>query len=177
MWSPFKIGQIQKLDALQWSFLRKIHTADKRNYWETLQSLKLYSTQRRRERYRILYIWKIIEKILPNVNNSVQCYQHIRHGRKCNVKYVRGVAAIKNLKEASLPIRGACLFNVLPKSIRDIKGVSVDVFKNKLDSFLRQVPDEPQITGYTVNRRADSNSIMDMIKIRDNTYKGLALEC
>ena len=102
---------------------------------------------------------------------SFKNYHHIRHGRKCNMNYVQGVSSsIRNLKEASLPIHGARLFNVLPTFIRNIQGVSVDIFKNKLDSFLIQVPDEPQINGYTANRRADSNSIIDMVKIRDNTF-------
>ena len=39
---------------------------------------------------------------------------------------------------------------------------SVDTFKRCLDKYLRMVPDEPHISGYTVLRRADSNSLFDM---------------
>ena len=39
---------------------------------------------------------------------------------------------------------------------------SVDVFKGQLDKFLLTVPDEPQITGYTAQRRAESNSLLGM---------------
>ena len=175
LWSPFKIGQIQKLDALQWSFLRKIHMSQKQNYWETLASLNLYSTQRRRERYRIIYIWKIIEGIVPNVNSSVHCYNHIRYGRKCSVPRVKGPLATSSMKEGSLTIHGPKLFNVLPKSIRNITGVDVVDFKDKLDCFLKQIPDEPQIVGYTAIRRADSNSNIDMVKSRPFYNKRLAL--
>ena len=174
LWCPLKTGLIQKIDALQWSFLRKMHMERRQNYWQILRTLNLYSTQRRRERYRIIYVWKIIEQIVPNVNGSVQCYQHIRHGRKCKVNMVRGQSSlIRNLKEASFTIHGPQLFNVLPKWIRNITGVSVDKFKDKLDEFLQTIPDEPQIIGYTAIRRADSNSIIDMVKLRPSA-QGLA---
>ena len=55
---------------------------------------------------------------------------------------------------------------MLPKFIRNITGVGVEKFKDELDSFLQQVPDEPQIMGYTAMRRADSNSLIDMVKSR-----------
>ena len=40
-------------------------------YHERLKSLGLYSLQRRRERYCIIYIWKIIEGLAPNFSNPV----------------------------------------------------------------------------------------------------------
>ena len=46
-----------------------------------------------------------------------------------------------------------------------MKGCSVDSFKLKLDRYLMAVPDEPQIQGYTAIRRAESNSLLDMIKL------------
>ena len=42
------------------------------NYWEILSSLNLMSLQRRRERYMILQIYKILHGICPNDLN-VQC--------------------------------------------------------------------------------------------------------
>ena len=39
---------------------------------------------------------------------------------------------------------------------------SVDTFKRCLDKYLRMVPDEPHISGYTALRRAESNSLFDM---------------
>ena len=39
---------------------------------------------------------------------------------------------------------------------------SVDTFKRCLDKYLRIVPDEPNISGYTALRRAESNSLFDM---------------
>ena len=52
--------------------------------------------------------------------------------------------------------------NSLPTDIRSITRCSVDCFKRKLDKYLWTVPDEPQIPGFRAQRRADSNSIVDM---------------
>ena len=60
----------------------------------------------------------------------------------------------------------ACrLFNALPRSLRDVTNCSVEMFKTQLDKYLQTVPDEPHITGMTMYRRAESNSIIDMNNI------------
>ena len=41
------------------TFTYKITEVQHLNYWERLRELKLYSLQRRRERYIIIHIWKI----------------------------------------------------------------------------------------------------------------------
>ena len=69
------------------------------------------------------------------------------------------------------------LFNLLPNSIRNLTGVSVDNVKDELDAFPNQIPDEPQIIGYTAMPRADSNSPTDIVKARPFFFKGLAHEC
>ena len=56
------------------------------------------------------------------------------------------------------------LFNILPARIRNMTGCSVDCFKRKLDGYLNTVPDEPQIPGYTAQRRAETNSLIDMAR-------------
>ena len=60
-------------------------------------------------------------------------------------------------------MKGPQLFNILPADIRNLNSCSVDIFKRALDRFLTNVPDEPLIPGYTAMRRADSNSLLDMI--------------
>ena len=43
-------------------------------------------------------------------------------------------------------------------------GCKVDMFKRRLDKYLSTIPDEPQVLGYTAQRRADSNSVLHMAK-------------
>ena len=44
------------------SFTSKINGVKHLDYWGRLQKLKMYSMGRRIERYRILYIWKILQE-------------------------------------------------------------------------------------------------------------------
>ena len=59
VWNPARIGDIIKVEAVQRSFTAKIKGMDNLDYWQRLSSLRLYSLQRRRERYIIIHSWKI----------------------------------------------------------------------------------------------------------------------
>ena len=91
LWSPTKVGHIQQIESLQWSFLRKIRGC-RSSYWESLTQYNIYSLQRRRERYQIIYIWKILDGQCPNIQNAVQACMHIRDGRKCVVPHNRNLS-------------------------------------------------------------------------------------
>ena len=136
------------------------------NYWELLKLFKLYSLERRRERYRIIYTWKILENLVPNMSqNPITKRSSIRYGRQCIIasKNSKATIAHQNLKFNSFPVHGPRLFNKMPKEIRALTGCSTDIFKSNLDKFLSLIPDEPLVVGYTQFRRSDSNSILDMI--------------
>ena len=62
-----------------------------------------------------------------------------------------------------MAIRGPRLFNELPAYLRDVSSVTVDTFKQKLDRFLAQLPDQPTVDGYYGRRAACSNSLLDVI--------------
>ena len=66
VWNPVKITDIQKLENVQWSFTRKFQGCHDLSYWERLKKLKLMSLQRRRERYCIIHVWKILNGHAPN---------------------------------------------------------------------------------------------------------------
>ena len=158
LWSPLATGLIQKLEMIQWSFLRKF-TSHGKNYWDCLKKHKIYSLQQRRDRYRIIYTWKVLEGLVPSVSNYKES---IRRGWSCVLPSLNGKTA--KLHEASLAYQGSKLFNALPKEIRELKQVPLDKFKTAPDAFLSKVPDEPQIAGYTAGRRASSNCVYDMAK-------------
>ena len=52
----------------------------------------------------------------------------------------------------------------MPKKVRNISGCTIDFFKQRLDSYLKTVPDEPLVAGYTMYRRAESNSLTEMTR-------------
>ena len=53
------------------------------------------------------------------------------------------------MREGSFQCSGPKLFISLPKSIRNLKKVSEIEFKEKLDEFLTEIPDEPKVAGST----------------------------
>lgn len=169
LWSPSKRSLQQDLEALQKSFLNGIPSIRKLNYWEKLKKVKMYSLERRRERYRIIYTWCILEGLVPNFNydegkGGIYSYINQRLGRLCSLKPVK--LGHKNIWKGSLSEEGPKLFNILPKSLRNTSKCAKDIFKRKLDNFLQTVPDEPLLPNYFPFRRADSNSIIEMVKHR-----------
>ena len=167
LWSPLAKGEIQDLESTQRSFVRKIKGLAQFSYWEQLKRLNLKSLERRRERYMIMYIWSILEGIVPNISNAnegIETKNHVRHGRKCVIPIVKR-SPYAAVIEASLRVHGAKLFNAMPSSIRNLTNCTKEHFKVKLDEVLLKIPDEPQLRRYTSYRRTDSNSILDMIRL------------
>ncbi len=168
LWNPMEKAYIQAIELVQRSFLRRICALSELSYWDQLKHIKLYSVERRRERYFVIYTWKVLEGLVPNVSTEQErkiiskCTS--RHGRKCYIHTVPNhvSAKVKSARYASLGYRGPLLFNTIPAEIRNITKVPVDIFKKKLDKFLSTVPDEPQIPGYTQHRRAETNSLLCM---------------
>ena len=157
LWSPHKIGDITKLEAIQRSFTSKIEGMENLNYWERLRKLGLYSLQRRRERYIILYVWKSLEGLVPNV--GFQANQHPRRGRLCQVRRAEGTSQrIQTLIHNSYTFSGTRLFNSTPRELRELKKIDPDSFKRQLDRWLSRVPDLPPTPGYT---NSTSNSLVD----------------
>ena len=168
LWCPIAKGQIQKLEAIQQSFTRKIYSLQDLNYWERLQTLRLYSLERRRERYRIIYVWKILQGMVPNVGgggNGITKLPSNRNGVKCHVPPFRPSVPSKiwKLREGTINHHGARLFNALPSDIRGLTDCSLYIFKGHLDKFLSSINDNPRVLGYTAATLAESNSLLTMI--------------
>jgi hypothetical protein len=166
LWTPHRVGDIQKIESLFRSFSNKIYSISDLNYWDRLSALKMYSQERRMERYRIIYIWKILEGISPNV--GIESFTSPRQGRLCRVPQIKlcATGSIRAIREGSLQVRGPQLFNSLPVIIRGLTGCSVISFKHKLDKYLQTIPDKPKIPGYTIE--TDTNSITSMRSSRES---------
>ena len=162
LWAPSSAGSIQALENVQKAYLSKISGMYQHDYWQQLSILRLYSLQRRRERYIIIYVWKIIEGLVPNfgINTSV----NLRTGRFCVVPHVRSSThrRVQSLRFASLSVNGPRLFNSMPKNVRNINGCATDVFKSALDRYLKSVPDEPRVKKLIPYCSRSSNSLLVM---------------
>ena len=162
LWSPHLLKNIQRLEAVQRSFTAHIAGLEHLSYWERLAHLKLYSLERRRERYLFLYIFKIINKLVPNLRDarfSVKPHSSVRGDRFCSVPSISrsSSAKIRNMAENSFAINAVKLFNCLPSELRNYHG-SFTSFKMRLDNFLAKIHDRPCVPGY--HQSAASNSII-----------------
>ena len=118
---PGTVQGMMAIEKLFFDFSAKIPEVRAENYWNRLKKLKMLSQERRMERYRVLYIWKIIEKKTPNCGIEL-APQNERLGRRCAVPPLQknGRTAIQTLREQSLQCEGPRLFNCIPKHIREL---------------------------------------------------------
>ena len=137
----------------------------KHNYWDRLRILKMQSIERRREQFIIIYMFKILNNLVPNPGVSFK--KSDRNGVTANISIIstRLPCHIKNFHYQNVNFIGPRLFNILPQDLRNftLEGDNIVLaFKNRLDSFLSSIPDQPTI--YGMQRPANSNSVIDQIK-------------
>ena len=70
-------------------------------------------------------------------------------------------ASVKKAREVSLAVKGAALFNLCPRGLRDMASDHQDRFKENLDAWLHEIQDQPTIPG--CQRAAKSNSLLDQV--------------
>ena len=175
LWSPSKVGNIQSLELLQRSYISRIDGMQGLSYWEQLEDLKMFSLERRRERYQAIYTWRMLEGQVPNIDTTpVQASLNDRRGRTCVVPPILPSAPerIKTIRFASLTHKGPRIFNSLPSEVRNLTGCPTETFKNALDRYLRTLPDQPLIPSMTQYRECDTNSVIEWgqkVKLRRRT--------
>ena len=145
LWAPLEGSSLDKIEKLLRDFTRRIPELREMNYWQRLEKLAMNSEQRRLERYQIIYIWKIINGLVPNCGIEWSDCEE-RRGRLCVLRKLKGKSSVQNLRRQSFQVAGPRLWNCLPKNVRNFKG-NQDEFKERLDQFLTKVPDEPKAEG------------------------------
>ena len=149
---------ISTLEAVQRRLTSKIALVNHLDYWERLKALNLMSLQRRRERYLLLYMYKIYLGLVPNDLDISWCYS----GRRGLVAIIppmpSSVQKINTSYDNFFKVLGPKLWNGIPAAIRSEQ--SLAKFKTALDLFLLKVPDRPPVAGYTT---ANRNSILDWV--------------
>ena len=87
LWSPYLIKHINMVEKDQRSFTRFI-SGMKGHIQRDLTALKLYSLQRRRERYIIIYVRIFLECQVPNFSPPIHSRTSDRRGRTCIASHV-----------------------------------------------------------------------------------------
>jgi hypothetical protein len=181
VWSPNKSNLINLIESVQRYFTSRMEefcTWDEElgmytcttRYWERLQILKIYSLERRRERFMIIFIYKIMIGAYPNPG-IVDTYYEERSGIRVKSKLnFRAPGWVKTARISSFFNIAPKLYNILPRYLRDPNYIveptkdNIDAFKKEVDNFLGRIPDQPYTQGREKERVALTNSILDQVR-------------
>ena len=156
LWDPSKIEDIVTLEGIQRSFTSKIDSISHMHYYDRLKSLKMMSLQRRRERYSMIMIFKILHNISPN-DIGIEFNQTGRRGIRAKIPKINKDAKLKHRTQydSSFAVRGPMLWNRIPAHITTKP--TMESFKSALTTWLFSLPDHPPIQG-----TSSRNSILDL---------------
>ena len=156
LWHPTKISDIQELESVQKTFIARIAGMRDMHYLDCLIHLSLMSLQRRRERFIILHMWKILNKTASNDLN-ILFVTRPRFGNLAKIPSARknSTAANQSLFDNSFAVQGPMLWNAIPYHLNVIQ--DLQQFKDRLTKFMLSLPDKPPIRGYAT---LNSNSLL-----------------
>ena len=179
VWCPNSVGLTSLLESVQAKFVSRFEEflepdleldmdVCRVNYWTQLKTLKLFSLERRRERYMILFLYKIMIKEYPNPGFILPRLDVAdRNGIVVEPKInLRAPAWVATVRGASFFVKGPKLWNIIPLELRQPEFVNnptpklVNNFKSALDRYLETVPDQPSVNGLARYRPALTNSIL-----------------
>ena len=70
LWSPSDQASIARLESHLRDFIRMISGMEEMDYVDRLANLKMYSQERHRERYQIIFIWKISQGLVQGYSQT-----------------------------------------------------------------------------------------------------------
>ena len=157
MWHPWKIGEIQQLENVQRAFTRKITNVSHLHYWDRLKELGLMSLQRRRERFLIITMCKIMNNQCTN-EVGIIFNNPLRLGITVQIPPLSKSSTARNqaIRDHSFSVIGSKLWNCIPSNIT--VQTNFKIFKADLTRYLLSLPDKKPVSGYT---SVNSNSILD----------------
>ena len=122
------------------------------NYRERLAKLRMYSQERRRDRYMIIFIWKISMGLVDGYALEFMG-EGARRGKECLVAEVvrNSPACVRRARENSLSVKGARMFNLLPAELRNLHSDKVQHFKSH---FLKKFLTSQQLQKQEEQRKA-----------------------
>ena len=166
LWCPDDQKSIKKIEGVQRSLVSRIRDSrlDRVSYWDKLRTLRLFSQERRRERYLVIFIWKVSQGLVEGYDLTFTT-RDSRTGRKVIPAPVNrsAPACVRKARERTLAVKGVQLFNLLPAQLRNSEHGDVEMFKNHLDIYLSNIPDQPTVGGLL--RGAMTNSLLHQVPL------------
>ena len=113
LYSPNSGPALMRLENLLKSFTKRIDGLQNLTYWERLKSLGISSLGRRFQRYKCIYVWKIING--HTLNCGLNWTWDEKHGMLCKTKKIG--TYYQTQRSNSFQWIAPRLFNALPRSI------------------------------------------------------------
>ncbi|CAL8390071.1 unnamed protein product [Boreogadus saida] len=119
------------------------------------------SLQRRRERYVIMTLWKILNGHHPN-NMGIEFQSSKRNGITAKLPKLSksGKAKHQTMYDTSFAVLGPKLWNLIPANVSSVKDLEVFKIELKKD-FLSKMPDKPPVKGYSCE---NNNSLLEWVR-------------
>ena len=141
-WAQTYQRDITKIEDVLRNFTRRCPAVAGLHYWDRVKALRIMSCERRRERFIILYTFKILRKEVDNPGAFV-----VRHTNKQGLLLkstlkMTGSLGLKTVIGGSFGTKSVQLFNSLPKFVHEYQGPSSSL-KQHLQIYLSEVPDQP----------------------------------
>ena len=93
------------------------------------------------ERYKIIYVWKSLQELVPTLGLS---WKGRDSSKLTYPKVIGKPGRARTLQRFSIKWEGVRLFNAIPSNLRKWTG-SKESFKTMLDKFLENIPDQPEV--------------------------------
>ena len=133
VWHPYLRKNIDKVEKIQRNFTRNIIGMKKLEYEERLRALKLPSLEYRRIRGDMIEVYKILYKMYDPITTNSLLTIDTNTTRGHNLK-LKKVSFNTEKYKHFFTNRVVNLWNSLPEEV--VYASSLNVFKNKLDSYL-----------------------------------------
>ena len=142
VWAPSgQPGDLRAQESPLRAFTKRMANLHHLHYWDRLLACGLSSTERRQDRYRVLYLWKVMMGLVPNF--GITWREDGRRGIQVRLPPLSGSRmAVRTLRDRAFHVEAPKLWNSLPPHLRLLEG-SLATYKAHLDSFLLSVPDTP----------------------------------
>ena len=136
VWSPYLLGDIQKIEKVQRSFTKRLKGFRELSYKEILRYLTLETLELRRIRFDLIEVFKIFKGFsVLNFDDFFELKRDKRtrgHHLQLRLRYIPKNDAVRNF----FANRVIEVWNSLPRTI--IGSASVEVFKSSIDTdFLK----------------------------------------
>ena len=180
LWSPQDNHHISLIESVQLRFTRKLatflehnddvgHAVCYSNYEHRLKELNLFSLQRRRDRFIIIYIFKMIHGYVPNPGIELSLNdRHMTIVAQPVIPNRQAPAWVKKIRHGTIFGQGCRLFNKLPPNLRKLesdvanKALHLERYKRKLNIFLKSIPDTPSATNNSLLHHLETSSRIEL---------------